>query len=176
MKKNLMSVIILALVFANFVLTALLIFTVLPETKKANQMIDAVCSAIKLDLNSGAGTGLSDIPVDQTEEFKVNGGEAMTINFANGSDGKKHYAVIGITLLMNKKSDGYKKYGADSAKGLTDRESVIKNDINQVIRSYTLEEFDKDETAVQKEILTDLQDMFGADFIVGVNFTSVTTE
>ena len=33
MKKNLISVVILALVFANFVLTALLMFSVLPETK-----------------------------------------------------------------------------------------------------------------------------------------------
>ena len=40
MKKNLISVIILALVLANFVLTALLVFTVLPETKKANKLIE----------------------------------------------------------------------------------------------------------------------------------------
>ena len=54
MKKNLISVVILALVFANFVLTALLMFSVLPETKKANTLIEKVCSAIDLDLNSGA--------------------------------------------------------------------------------------------------------------------------
>ena len=35
MKKNLISVVILALVFANFVLTALLMFSVLPETKRS---------------------------------------------------------------------------------------------------------------------------------------------
>ena len=56
MKKNLMSVIILALVFANFVLTALLMFTVLPETKKANKMIEDVCNAVDLELNSGVAT------------------------------------------------------------------------------------------------------------------------
>ena len=42
MKKNLISVVILALVFANFVLTALLMFSVLPETKKANTLIEKV--------------------------------------------------------------------------------------------------------------------------------------
>lgn len=35
MKKNLISVVILALVFANFVLTALLMFSVLPGDKKS---------------------------------------------------------------------------------------------------------------------------------------------
>ena len=44
MKKNLISVLILALVFANFVLTAILMFTVLPETQKANTLIEKVCS------------------------------------------------------------------------------------------------------------------------------------
>ena len=46
MKKNLISVLILALCFANLVLTALLIFTIIPETKKANNLIDQVCQAI----------------------------------------------------------------------------------------------------------------------------------
>ena len=176
MKKNLISVIILALVFANFVLTALLIFTVLPETKKANKMIDAVCSAIDLDVNSGAGSNQLSVPIDQTEEFKVNGGETMTMNLAQGADGKSHYAVLSVTLLMNTKSDAYKKYGANSVEGLTAKESIIKNDINQVIRSYTIDDFNNDVTGVQDQILSDLQDMFGSDFIVGVNFSSVTTE
>ncbi len=39
MKKNLMSVIILALVFANFVLTAILMFTVIPQTKKKQTIL-----------------------------------------------------------------------------------------------------------------------------------------
>ena len=72
MKKNLMSVIILALVFANFVLTALLVFTILPQTKKANQLIEDVCAAIDLDLNSGTATGTSNVPMEQIEVFKLN--------------------------------------------------------------------------------------------------------
>ena len=70
MKKNLISVVILALVFANFVLTALLMFSVLPETKKANTLIEKVCSAIDLDLNSGAATGTSNISIDDQEIYK----------------------------------------------------------------------------------------------------------
>ena len=67
MKKNLISVIILALVFANFVLTALLLFTVLPQTKKANQMIEDVCAAIDLELNSGDASGPSNVKIEDQE-------------------------------------------------------------------------------------------------------------
>lgn len=48
MKKNLITVIILALVLANLILTAILVFTIIPQTKKSNQLIDQVCSAINL--------------------------------------------------------------------------------------------------------------------------------
>lgn len=53
MKKNLITVIILALVLANLILTAILVFTIIPQTKKSNQLIDQVCSAINLELQSG---------------------------------------------------------------------------------------------------------------------------
>lgn len=49
MKKNLITVIVLALVLVNLVLTAILTITILPETKKANELITQVCSAINLE-------------------------------------------------------------------------------------------------------------------------------
>ena len=88
MKKNLISIIILALVVANFVLTALLVFTVLPQTKQANELISKVCSAIDLDLNSGSATGLSNVPIDQVEIYQVNEGATFTANLASGPDKK----------------------------------------------------------------------------------------
>ena len=68
--------------FANFVLTALLMFSVLPETKKANTLIEKVCSAIDLDLNSGAATGTSNISIVVLVIFKVSEGEDLTTNLA----------------------------------------------------------------------------------------------
>ena len=53
MKKNLMSVLILAMVMVNLVLTALLTLTVFPQAQKANELVTKVASAIELDLESG---------------------------------------------------------------------------------------------------------------------------
>lgn len=172
MKKNLMSVIILALVFANFVLTALLVFTVLPETKKANQLIEDVCAAIDLDLNSGTVTGTTNVPMEQIEIFKLNEGETTTLSFAPGEDGKNHYLVASISISINNKSDNYAVYGSS----LADKESLIASDINNIIGKYTMEEYLADKEAVSNEILSDLQGMFGNDFIVGVNFASSLTQ
>ena len=65
MKKNLITVIILALVLANLILTAILVFTIIPQTKKSNQLIDQVCSAINLELQSGENTPATpEVPID----------------------------------------------------------------------------------------------------------------
>ena len=173
MKKNLMSVLILALVFANFVLTAILLLAVLPQTKKANQMIEEVCNAIDLELNSGAATGVSNLPLSQIETFKINGGEAMTMSFAAGADGKTHYIVAEVSVNMNNKSDGYKTYGAE---GLSAKEDLIKSNISKIVHTYQMSEFNDNPQAMYDEIHKDLQKMFGGDFIVGVNFSEVRTE
>ena len=48
MKKNLLAVIILALVLVNLILTAVLVFSIIPQTKKSNELIDQVCAAINV--------------------------------------------------------------------------------------------------------------------------------
>ncbi len=177
MKKNLISVIILALTVANLVLTALLIFTVLPETKKANELITSVCQAIDLDLNSGETSSLSNIPIEQIEIYAINDGETMTINLrtdtqADGTAGTTYYAVIAVSLSLNTESENYEKYPPEV---IAEKEDIIKNDIIAIVNTYSKEEFDSDPEAVQDEILADVQEMFGADYVVGVNFTSKQT-
>ncbi len=174
MKKNLISVLILALVVANLVLSAILVFTIVPQTKKSNELITKVCSAIDLELTSGANENQSSVPIEDIEVYNI--ADSLTINLKHGDDGKDHYAIISVGLSMNTKSDAYATYGANSGEGLSAKETIIKNDINSIVSSYTLEEFNADTDAVQDAILEDLQEMFGADFIVGVNFSSVTTQ
>lgn len=163
MKRNLISVIILALCLANFVLTAILVFTILPQTKKSNQLIDDITAAIKMDLQSGVGNG-SNYPIDQQAEYKVQGGEKMTINFKDG-----HYGVFTITLMVNTASDQYEPMITNG--GLAAKESIIVNTVYDIVSSKTLDEYNADQSAVMDEILVELQGTFGADFIISVNKT-----
>ena len=89
MKKNLISVIILALVFVNVVLSGLMVFSILPETQKANKLIEQVSSAIDLELKNGSGASVSDVPIENVETYQLKDGDktTMTINLAKGSDG-----------------------------------------------------------------------------------------
>lgn len=173
MKKNLMSVIILALLVVNLVLTSVLMFTIYPQAKAANELITSVCNAISLDLNSGAATGLSNLPIDQITTYAVDEGKDMTINLVKGADGKEHYAVIAVSLSLNNKSDVYKDKGTAI---LSEKEAIIKDTINNIVRRYTKEQFNEENSLVKKEILKSLQSIFGADYVVGISFTKSTTD
>ena len=174
MKKSLISVMILALVLVNRVLTAILTFTIVPQTKKSNELINQVCSAINLELESGDNKDTAAVPIENIEVYNIT--DSFTVNLADSGDGKKHYAVFSVGLSMNTQSDGYKTYGG--AEGLTAKETIIRSEINTIVGSYTVDDFNADgQKAVKAEILEAMQNMFGgSDFIVGVNFSSVTTE
>lgn len=175
MKKNLIAVIILALVLANLILTAILAFTIIPQTKKSNELIDQVCSAINLELEGGQNKDISAIPIEDIEVYNIE--DSFTVNLASNGDGKKYYAVFSVGLSLNTKSEVYKNYSKEE-EGLAAKESIIQDKINSIVGSYTVDEFNADgQKAVKEEILEAMQDMFGGtDFIVGVNFSSVTTQ
>lgn len=171
MKKNLMTVIILALVLVNLVLTAILAFTIIPQTRKSNQLIDKIASAIDLELEDGSSKDTAAVPVEDIEVYDIEA--SFTVNLSPSGDGKDHVAVFSIGLSLNTKSDGYNSIGTE---GLKAKETLIKNDINTIVSGYTMEQFREDEQSVKDAILEDLQEMFGSDFIVGVSFSSVNTQ
>ena len=171
MKKNLMSVVILALVLVNLILTAILTITVLPETKKANELITQVCSAINLELESGSvKSDASSVPIDKLATYDIS--DSMTINLKDSGDGKEHYAVITVSLFMNKDSKGYKSFG----ESMEEKKNLVMSEITSVVSGFTYDEFKSDQQGVQDAIVADLQKLFDSYFIVSVGFPTVTCQ
>lgn len=164
MKKNLITVITLALVVVNLVLTVILTITILPETQKANELITKVCSAIDLDLESGSATSNANIPIDQIEVYNID--DQQVINLKQDGDGKDHFATITVSISMDTKNSDYKELQPQ----VEEKVNLIKGDINNIVSQYTIDEIKNNQSAVQDEILKDLQKMFGSDFIVAVGF------
>ncbi|NLK78363.1 MAG: flagellar basal body-associated FliL family protein [Clostridiales bacterium] len=167
MKKNLMSVLILALVLANLILTAILMISVVPQSKKANELITKVCSAIDLELESGKEEGAIDVPMSQIEEVKLSDGEKMTINLKN-TDGKDHYVMMSVSLALDTKNKDY-----TDATVISDKEGIIKDEINKIVSSHTIDDMRNDTKGIQNEILKSLRKMYDSDFIVSVVFSDI---
>lgn len=171
MKKNLMSVLILALVVANLILTAILMISVVPQTKKANELVTKVCSAIDLELEGGKEKSAIDIPMDQLETVKIANGDSLTINLKSDND-RKSYAKISISLAVDKKNKGYKK----GLEAITANEDIIKNEIIKIVSNYTVDDMRDGQKELQDEVLVSLRKLFDSDFIVSVAFPTYTYE
>lgn len=168
MKKSLLTVITFALVLVNLVLTAILAITIIPETKKANELITKVCAAIDLDLAAGDDDGTTAIPIEDVEVYDI--ADSFTINLRKGADGQQHYAIISVSISTNTKSDDYKTF----SEMLSTKEGLIKTQINNVVSQYTMEQLQENPQDVQREIAKELQKTFSSDFIVSVGFSSIT--
>lgn len=170
MKKNLMSVLIMALVFVNVVLSAIIMITLVPTAKKSNELITKVCSAIDLELESGKVYNVSSIPADQIKVEQLNGGEAITFNLKDDASGNAHFAVAEVSLSLNMQDDDY----ADKQPLIADREALIKEIISDTFLTYTYEDVkSKDgQEKLKDELLEKTQELFDSDFIIAVNITA----
>jgi len=171
MRKNLLSVIILALVVVNIVMTAFMMFTVIPANKKTMTLVGNVASAMQLELTDPNLAGTVEeqaVSVEDTQTYDIE--DQMTISLRRGDEDKDHYAVVSVSLCMNTKSEDFKLYGEDVA----NKESMIKNEINDAIGSLTYEESQAMTTAeIQDLVLENVQKMYGSDFIYKVVFRDI---
>ena len=72
MKKNLISVIILALMIVNIVLTAIMMISVLGTNKKTADLVTDIASAISLDLGEGnEGEKIEMVSMADTETYTI---------------------------------------------------------------------------------------------------------
>lgn len=171
MKKNLMSVLILALVLVNLVFTAILTFSIVPATQNANKLIEEVAQAIHLELNAGKNTGQNNVSMANLEAYNVNDGGTTTINLKKGSDGEDHFAVVSMYLSLNKEHEDYETYGTT----MSSKDSIIKDTIISAVSAHTKEEMNDPDVQdeVEEEILVSLQALYNSDFIVAVGFNSL---
>lgn len=169
MKKNLISIVILALLTVNIVLTAIMMFSVMSTNKKTAALVGKVASAISLDLGEdiNAEEEVKVVSIKDTVPYTI---ADMTIPLKKSEgeeDDKAHYAILSVTLSMDSKSKDYKKYGED----LTTREDLIRGHINDVVSQYTLDEFNSNPQMIKDKILENIQTLFESDFIFDVTLS-----
>ena len=168
MKKNLLSIVILALLIVNVVLTSVMLFSVTGTMKKTASLIDSISVALKLEMNEGISQAeAQNVPMEDIAVHQI--AEEMMIPLAVGADGKDHFCQVSVSLSMNTKAEGYKEYSATIA----EKEDLIKGEIVNVISGYTIESAKADTDAMRNAILERIQQMYDSDFIFNVVFREV---
>jgi len=168
MKKNLLSIVILALLIVNIVLTTLMMFTVMKNEQATGKIISDIASALSLELDkeNGNGTDPSTISIADTSVYEFE--DTMTITLkAEEGDTSPHYCICKVSLSMNTKDPDYATYSAqfDTYKGL------IKSEILSVVGSYTYSEAQMSQEQICQEILDRIQTLYQSQFIYKVSFS-----
>ena len=178
MKKNLISIVILALLIVNIALTAIMMFSVTGTAKKTSALVDDIAMALNLELTGGGGAGgeaaKPAVPMSDIEPYTISEKMTIPLKMEADADGeeKQHYFVTNVTLSMNTKDDGYKEYG----ESIDTRESLIKGEIEDVIKSHTLSEVRDNQDQIRDEILVRIQNMFESEFIFNVTFSDTIVQ
>jgi len=168
MKRSLLTLITLALVLVNLVLTAILAISILPEVKQANNLISKVSEAIDLDAQS-ASSGGTNISLEDLETQNFT--DPLTINLKPSDDGKEHYANIKISLSLNKKSENYSSYKSKLEEGNIN--SLVTGAVTKVVSQYTIDQLRNGQNAIQDACTEAMKSIFGEGFVVGVVFASI---
>lgn len=172
MKKNLISIIILALMVVNIVLTAIMMFSVTGASKKTAALVDNIATAMDLELAASNGGEAPEEVVSMADTETYSFADKMTIPLRKSEgDDRDHYCIVTITLSINTKADGYKEYG--SAESLAAKEGLLKDEINSVFSQYTMEEARDNQEIIKKQIIDRIQQMFDSKFIYNVSFGDI---
>ncbi|MBO5468414.1 MAG: flagellar basal body-associated FliL family protein [Lachnospiraceae bacterium] len=169
MKKNLITVIILALCVVNLILNVLLVFVCMPSAKKTNNLISEIASVLNLELE-----GDEETPAVALENMATYSVDAQVVNLKDDGSGESHYVQVGLTLEMDKSSKDYDSLNTV----LTESGGAVFDEARNVIQNYTYAEVSDEKTQedIKKKILENVQKKYATQCIYNVSFSKFTTQ
>ncbi len=166
MKKNLLTVLILALLLVNIVLTAVMMFSFMGTNKQTAKLVNNIATVLNLELTDpGEQTVAEEISLADTEIFNLT--KTLTIPLADMDRTK--YILFDVALSMNMKHEDYETYGP----GIASRESLIQDVITTVVTSHTESECRNNFEGLKEEILEAIQNLFDSEFIYKVAISNL---
>lgn len=162
MKKNILTIVIMAAALVNLILSIVLVFSIMPAMNKTSRLVDKVSSVIDLEIESGKDEEqeytIADLtPIEVTYETSVK------INLQPEGD-KAHYCVLdGIVVSLNSKAKDYK----DINKSLGENNVYVSDIVKEVISGYPASTID--EVTVRQEAVKRLQEKYNTKAIVEIS-------
>ena len=176
MKKNLLTILILAFQIVQVAMLGLLLFSVMSTNSKTAKIVSDIADAVELDKSGGTGGGSAPgaaVALADQEIYVIAGEDKLMVPLRISTDGNQHYLQAEVQLLINKTHEDYEKYG--TAAQLDAFKSRIKTVATDTLQNYTIEQ--AQDVALRAEmasaVLRALQTLYeGSGFIYKVEFSS----
>ncbi len=170
MKKNLLTVLILALVMVNVALSVITMISVTGTNKKTAALVDTIATVLNLELVSDEEDEAASVSLADTEIYTI--ADSMTIPLKVTEGGKQEYMICRIALSINTKDDDYKTYNSET---IGSYEPYIKQAIEGVISSYdsTYLQDPANRDEAKKEILKAIQKWLDSEVVYDLSISDV---
>jgi flagellar FliL protein len=170
MKKNLLTILILALMIVNVALSVITMISVTGTNKKTAALVDTIATVLNLELVTDEEDPALSVSLADTEIYTI--ADSMTIPLKIGASGKQEYMVCKIALSINTKDEDYKTYNSTT---IGTYEPYIKQAIEGVISSYDSaylgDTLNRDE--VKKEVLEAIQKWLDSKVVYDISISEV---
>ncbi|MBQ9610899.1 MAG: flagellar basal body-associated FliL family protein [Lachnospiraceae bacterium] len=165
MRKNLITVIILAICIINLVFNILLVFVFMPSTNKTNKLITDIAEVLDLEIASQS-SGETGFDVSNLAAFQLEQGNP--INLASDGSDKIHALQYGLTINLDSTANDYQKVNDN----LTASTSLIYDLTRDIIANYTYEQVIDVEVQrqIKEQILVKLKETFNTESIYSISF------
>ncbi len=162
MKKNILTIVIMAATIMNLVLTIVMVFSIVPAMNKTNKLIDKVAEVIDLETEKEEAENYS---VENLEAYKIAFDAKQTINLkSDPGDTEAHFVVIdGITISFNTESEDYEKI----KESVTNADVYITDFVKEALSEQTISTLDQN--AVKELALAKIQEFYGSKCIVRIS-------
>lgn len=164
MKKNILTVVIMASTVINLILTIVMVFSIVPAMNKTNRLVDKVASVIDLEIEKEEDQQYS---VEDLEAYEIKFDSKQTINLTRDTDDtESHFVVLeGVVVSFNKEADDYSKV-SESVKAA---DVYIRDFVKEAISEQTINTLN--ENAVKEQALAKIQEFYGSKCIARLSLT-----
>ncbi|MGN0368579.1 MAG: flagellar basal body-associated FliL family protein [Wujia sp.] len=166
MKKNLITVVILAICIINLVFNILLVFVFMPSTSKTNKLITNISEVLDIEIASRTQDDVA-FDVSNLDNYQLE--QSNPVNLKNDGTNDLHVVQYGLTISMDKTKSDYAKVSKD----IQASTSLIYDMTRDIIASYTYSQVtdgEKVTSEIKERLLSALKETFNAECIYSVSF------
>ncbi len=171
MKKNVLSIIILALLIVNIILTGIMMISMVNTNKQTSELVGDIAAILSLELDVEDGE-VKEIPISQQYIWNLDGNMTIPLKSEDviDADGKvtgkvDHYVQFTISFALDMEGEGYETYGGENVANYT---SLVKDAITTTVKQHTIDECRNDFDTIKQEILESVKALFDKEFIYKV--------
>ena len=176
MKKNLLTIIVIALLIVNIILTGIMMISMVGTNKKTSDLVSDIAAVLNLELGIEEEEEIVEIPMSQqyiwnlTEKMEIPLQSEDILDTEGNVTGKKdHYVVFNIAFSLDTKSKGYKEYGENIA----EYESIVRDAVTTVVSKHTIDDCRDDFDTIRKEVLDAVKALFDNDLVYNVAINGI---